>query len=111
MIYQLERRATELCRLCVSWERAVRAIPPQRTMPESWGPSAERLRSAASSEYQPSWEVNIETHEDDEDSCGLEFDDERDDMIDEEVLESIETLGFIDAHHDGEVVGVDIPIF
>jgi hypothetical protein len=109
LAYQLDVRQRTLCRMCVTWQRNVRGIPCEWRMPNSWGPSEERLRDAARYEVIASLEDGDDLqewgrrhgnlHNDSEDS----MDDEsgRDDDG-EELVEAVEAAALLDAYREGE---------
>jgi hypothetical protein len=114
-IYQLDLLQQRLCRLCVTWQAQVRAIPCKWTMPASWGPSEEDLRDALVYKYTGSWESG------DNDTCrqvdvseptsGDEIGDEvgstDEDEDDGDLLEAAEAVAFTDAYHDNSESDVE----
>jgi hypothetical protein len=78
LVYQLNRHANFLVRLCSLWQVKVRSINVSN-MPESWGPAEDDVLRALVSERQAAWDTDdvdgegeddyIETDSEDED-CG-----------------------------------------
>jgi hypothetical protein len=102
LLYQLQIRADELCHLCATWRTKVAPIPCPYTMSSSWGPSEKQLLDAAANEVQSSWNIQ----QDDTESGFLGSDESSgsdvggDDVLDEELLESVEAISFTDAYRD-----------
>jgi hypothetical protein len=102
LIYQLDLRAQELCQLCVTWRSKLRPIPVD--VDEFWGPSTNDLQRASELEFNPRWEADSDTEEEDcqsgegsddsgEDWGGVEYEDSDGDLI-----ESLEALAFSDEY-------------
>jgi hypothetical protein len=102
IIYQLDLRAQELCRLCVVWRSKLRPIPAD--IDEFWGPLADDLRQASELEFNPRWENDNDTEEEDcqsgegsedsgEDWGGVEYEN-----FDGDLIESLEALAFSDEY-------------
>jgi hypothetical protein len=112
LIYQLDLHAKELCQLCVTWQSKLRPIPTDAD--EFWGPSKDDIQKAFELEFNPSWEDDSDTDEEDcqnsdssddssQDWGGVEFEDS-----DGELIESLEALAFSDEYR--QEVAEDISI-
>jgi hypothetical protein len=107
--YQLQLRASELCQLCVAWQSKVSAIPCERPMGPSWGPSEELLHNAAKHKFSASWDMaeqNISSYigtrgvendwgSDEEDSSDTEFDGG-------DLFDTVESFALTDAYRESD---------
>jgi hypothetical protein len=102
LIYQLDLRARELCRLCVTWRSKLRPIPVDDD--EFWGPSANDLQQASELEFNPRWEDDSGTEEEDHrsgegsDDSGEDWGGVRYEDSDGDLIESLEALAFSDEY-------------
>lgn len=101
LVYQLELRAEELCRLCVIWRRNIRPLPGD-DHGDAWGPSDKDLQDALVFEFNPHL---TESEELDRDDSGESDDgdwEDQDDVIDSELVESMEAVAFADEYRSGD---------
>lgn len=96
MIYQLEHRARELCRLCYYWQRSTVNIPAGDN---EWGPSAVQIQHAG--EYERAAHVACQ-------ESGSELDDAVSDVgsweTDGDLVEQVEAVAFHDEYLDEDPV-------
>lgn len=96
ILYQLQLKQTELCKLYVVWEPRVKNIPPKYPLPECWGPSQEEIAKALEFEGAASWDVE-DIHSDSESES-------EDGGEDEELMEAAEFSAFADAYRQDAFV-------
>ena len=61
VLFQLELRRKELCRLCATWRSEVQVIQCAYPMPASWGPSEHELIDATLYEITESADFGLDT--------------------------------------------------
>ncbi|KAJ3713041.1 hypothetical protein C8R42DRAFT_593768 [Lentinula raphanica] len=91
VFYQLDQRRSELCRLCVFWQRAFAVLPINQALPP-WGPTEAEL-AAASIDLDSDRVVDVCEEWMDDDSGESLVDD---DDLDVGLLESIDVLNLTD---------------
>ncbi|KAJ3746979.1 hypothetical protein EV360DRAFT_89908 [Lentinula raphanica] len=99
ILYQLQLRRSDMCRLCVVWERTLSSLPPDyKLLP--WGPSETDLSIAAAkidSDY-------ISKAEEEED--GEVYDEIEDEELDFGLLECMDALDLTEAYDTEDEVDV-----
>lgn len=104
VLYQLQLRSQELCRLCAIWQRKIRSLP-KSNHEQSWGPSDAEVQASAVSEVTENWaeeasdseEEISEQSEDDIDN--LDWEDWEDGENNGELMESLEAIALSDQYH------------
>ena len=93
--YQLHQQCSELCKLCVTWQRALSELPATNTLP-LWGPDECDLAGAHAS---LSCDLVID-HVEDSDDDYIEIEN---DELDWGLMESLDVLDLADAKNlEGE---------
>jgi len=114
--FQLNIRRDELCRLCVTWQKHVSAIPGAHPMSASWGPSERQLNEAALYEISESADLDehpepeLHQHSTDEEDDDCDFDYgacNSDHEVDGDLLDAAEATALIDAYHATSEVDLD----
>ncbi|KAJ3968131.1 hypothetical protein EV361DRAFT_806130, partial [Lentinula raphanica] len=101
VLYQLQRRRLELCKLCMVWDRTLSVLPLDPTLPP-WGPTELELATTAL-ELDSDSVVSDQEYVDEEAS-----DDEvLDDDVDVGLIESIDLLNLTDGWNAGTQEIVD----
>lgn len=108
MLFQLNLRQQELCRLCVTWQAEVRPITCAYPMPASWGPAEEDLVMAAQYEVSESTDMYEHMGQGHDQHTGDEEDNEdfnygyheEEEEEDGDLLAAAEAAALTDAYHD-----------
>ncbi|TFY57790.1 hypothetical protein EVJ58_g6817 [Rhodofomes roseus] len=112
LLFQLNIRRSELCRLCATWQHHVRAIPSAHPISASWGPSEYELNEAALYEISELTEMgehslqpeSQNTLTDEEDDCDFDYGACDSDLeADGDLLDAAEATALRDAYHTSEV--------
>ncbi|EPS94432.1 hypothetical protein FOMPIDRAFT_128943 [Fomitopsis schrenkii] len=96
LLFQLEQRQQDLCRLCVTWKAEVDVIPCAYSMHASWGPSEHRLHEA--SVYEVTESVDAEDDGDDDGDFDYGYHDSDSDT-EGDLLDVAEAVAITDAYH------------
>jgi hypothetical protein len=103
ILHQLLQRKQYLCGLCVTWDRALAALPATRGLPK-WGPSEDELTQRGREMQMESVSCNVQEVTNNEDAALSSEDDIEDDFEDDDVdIGLVEQLDALDVrHHDSD---------